>query len=336
MNGGVAKLDGEDRGWEYRIGTVANLTGVPSHTIRAWERRHGAIEPSRSEGGTRLYSDRHVARLQLLKAVTDLGQPIGSLAGLSDEDLRERLARRAAPRERGETAPRVEARPRLAFLGPHLVAQLRANAAGMASLDLGPRESDLESFVAAVRQQPADVLVISLEALGDEPARALDACRESAGASLVLVVYDFAPRRRLAQLAAKGAKLLHGPLSLAALERSVLDLLSVRELPGSGKDDLEVLAPLAAESAPPAERLFSEEGLARLREVPSALACECPAQVSAIVTQLVAFERYAKQCESRDAADAALHAGLARVTGHARALMERLLVRICEHDQIRI
>lgn len=329
-------MDGEDRNWDYRIGTVANLTGVPAHTIRAWERRHGAIEPSRSEGGTRLYCDRHVARLQLLKAVTDLGQPIGSLAGLSDEDLRERLARRAAPRAPGEAAPRAEARPRLAFLGPQLVAQLRANAAGMASLDLGPRELDLESFVAAVRRQPADVLVIALEALGDEPVRALDVCREASGASLVLVVYEFAPRRSLAQLAANGAKLLHGPLTLAALERSVLDLIRVPDLPGSGRDDLEVLAPLAARSAPPAERLFSDERLARLREVASALACECPAQVSSIVTQLVAFERYSRDCESRDAADAALHASLARATGHARALMERLLVRVCEHDQIRV
>jgi DNA-binding transcriptional MerR regulator len=330
------KFGGDDQDWGYRIGTVANLTGVPQHTIRAWERRHAAIEPSRSEGGTRLYGDRHVARLQLLKAVTELGQPIGTVARLSDEDLRERLTRRAAPRDRGEVAPRVEARPRLAVLGSHLVAQLRANAAGMASLDLGPRESDLDSFVAVVRRQPADVLVIALEALGDDPLRALDTCRESAQASLVLVVYDFAPRRRLAQLAAKGAKLLHGPLNLAALERSVLDLIHVREAPGSRRDDLEALPPLVAESAPPSERRFSDEQLARLREVASSLACECPSQVSAIVAQLVAFERYSRDCESRDAADAALHASLARATGQARALMERLLVRICEHDQIRI
>ena len=50
---------------KYRIGTVVQLTGLTSDTIRAWERRYGCISPSRTPGGTRVYSDEDVARLHL-------------------------------------------------------------------------------------------------------------------------------------------------------------------------------------------------------------------------------------------------------------------------------
>ena len=76
---------------EYRIGTVARLTGVDPHTIRAWERRYGAIKPRRTDGGTRLYSEGDLQRLRLLKAVTDAGDAIGVVATLEDEELHRRL-----------------------------------------------------------------------------------------------------------------------------------------------------------------------------------------------------------------------------------------------------
>ena len=56
----------------------------------------------------------------------------------------------------------------------------------------------------------------------------------------------------------------------------------------------------------------------------------------ASVSALVAFERYSRDCESRDEADAALHARLADGTGQARAAMEDLLAELCEHEGIQI
>jgi DNA-binding transcriptional MerR regulator/methylmalonyl-CoA mutase cobalamin-binding subunit len=50
----------------YTIGHAARLTGVPSATIRAWERRYGLVKPVRSEGGYRLYDEQG---LQLLRAM---------------------------------------------------------------------------------------------------------------------------------------------------------------------------------------------------------------------------------------------------------------------------
>jgi DNA-binding transcriptional MerR regulator len=41
----------------FPIQTVAERTGLTPHVIRAWERRYRAIEPERSAGKHRLYSE---------------------------------------------------------------------------------------------------------------------------------------------------------------------------------------------------------------------------------------------------------------------------------------
>ena len=74
----------------YPIRAVSNLTGLSIDTLRAWERRYGAVEPSRNDRG-RLYSDRDVARLKQLASLVSGGHAISSVAGLSDAHLR-RLA----------------------------------------------------------------------------------------------------------------------------------------------------------------------------------------------------------------------------------------------------
>ena len=75
----------------YRIGTLAQLSGVSTHLIRIWERRYNALEPSRSGGRARLYSPADLERLRLLKLAVSRGHAIGQIAGLRGEDL-ERLS----------------------------------------------------------------------------------------------------------------------------------------------------------------------------------------------------------------------------------------------------
>lgn len=75
----------------YRIGTLAQLSGVSTHLIRIWERRYNALEPSRSGGRARLYSPADLERLRLLKLAVSRGHAIGQIAGLPGEDL-ERLS----------------------------------------------------------------------------------------------------------------------------------------------------------------------------------------------------------------------------------------------------
>lgn len=68
----------------YRIKSVAALTGVPSTTLRAWERRYGIVSPARTEGGYRVYSEEDVIRLLRLRSLVDRGYKVGEAVALLD------------------------------------------------------------------------------------------------------------------------------------------------------------------------------------------------------------------------------------------------------------
>ena len=70
------------------IGLVCRRTGLKPDLIRAWERRYKAVEPQRTGGRHRLYSEEDVERLRLLGALTDAGHSISRIAPLEDDQLR--------------------------------------------------------------------------------------------------------------------------------------------------------------------------------------------------------------------------------------------------------
>jgi hypothetical protein len=86
--------DSRDRAL-YIISVAAELAGVHPQTLRIYERK-GLIEPSRTEGRSRRYSDRDIALLQRIQELTNEG--VG-LAG-----VRKILVRFLAP-PRSSTAP---------------------------------------------------------------------------------------------------------------------------------------------------------------------------------------------------------------------------------------
>ncbi|EDM76025.1 B12 binding domain/transcriptional regulator, MerR family protein [Plesiocystis pacifica SIR-1] len=58
---------------KYRIQTVAEMTGVPAATLRAWERRYGIPSPERTSSSYRLFSDHDIASIRKLKELCDEG-----------------------------------------------------------------------------------------------------------------------------------------------------------------------------------------------------------------------------------------------------------------------
>jgi MerR family transcriptional regulator/heat shock protein HspR len=63
----------EDREPRYAISIAARMVGVQTHTLRYYE-SVGIIEPYRSRGNIRLYSDSDIARLRQAKSLMeDLG-----------------------------------------------------------------------------------------------------------------------------------------------------------------------------------------------------------------------------------------------------------------------
>jgi DNA-binding transcriptional MerR regulator/methylmalonyl-CoA mutase cobalamin-binding subunit len=75
----------------HSIGMVCRRTGLKSDRLRAWERRYNAVEPVRSEGNQRLYRERDIEKLLLLRRATDAGHRIARIARLAPAELRDLL-----------------------------------------------------------------------------------------------------------------------------------------------------------------------------------------------------------------------------------------------------
>jgi MerR family transcriptional regulator, light-induced transcriptional regulator len=88
----------------HPIRVVAERTGLGVETLRAWERRYGAVRPGRTPGGQRLYSDADVERLRQLARLVEGGRSIGQVAGLDAERLSLLLREDTPDEERADVA----------------------------------------------------------------------------------------------------------------------------------------------------------------------------------------------------------------------------------------
>ena len=98
----------------YPIRAVAKITGLSLDTLRAWERRHKAVVPERSDRG-RQYRAAHIERLLLLNQLVQKGHAIGGIASLTDGELKSLLAPQL------NQSPR-ESEASVGILGPVLAA----------------------------------------------------------------------------------------------------------------------------------------------------------------------------------------------------------------------
>jgi MerR family transcriptional regulator/heat shock protein HspR len=88
----------------YGIGVAASLVGNAPQNLRLYEAR-GLVAPSRSEGGTRLYSDNDLQRLRTIAELLDGGLNLAGVhmvLGLQEtnERLQSELDKRADGKER--------------------------------------------------------------------------------------------------------------------------------------------------------------------------------------------------------------------------------------------
>jgi MerR family transcriptional regulator, light-induced transcriptional regulator len=69
-----------------RIGELSSRVGVSPELLRAWERRYGLLEPSRSAGGFRLYSATDEARVRRMLTYLDRGLAAAEAARRATSD----------------------------------------------------------------------------------------------------------------------------------------------------------------------------------------------------------------------------------------------------------
>ena len=73
-------------GW-LTIGAVSRASGIPTNTLRTWERRYGFPEPRRTEGGHRLYPKSVVEHLIAIRQALAAGRRPGQVVGAPMSEL---------------------------------------------------------------------------------------------------------------------------------------------------------------------------------------------------------------------------------------------------------
>lgn len=87
------------------IRVVSNRTGIPADTLRIWERRYGFPKPERTPGGSRVYTDEDVARLQLVNRALAEGYRPNEVVALPRPELEKLIGTSGGPPLPGVRAP---------------------------------------------------------------------------------------------------------------------------------------------------------------------------------------------------------------------------------------
>ena len=313
----------------YRIGAVARLTGIPPDTLRVWERRYAVVEPIRSEAGTRLYSAEDVGRLTLIKRLVDNGDAISHVAPLTLPQLHERSrGLNLAPAAETDLPP-----CRVAVLGPTLPTLLARQGEHAAvfndGVELVGAFDDEHRFRHAAGEMKIDLLVLERPTIQLDRISQITDLLTASGAAQGLVVYGFAPRAAVERLEGQRIVAKRAPVDAAELARWCAALHGSQTSPSP-----EAILEGVDLTSPIPRRLYDNASLARIATSSPTVRCECPHHLVQLVSSLAAFEQYSRECENRNADDAALHAFLHAATARARATMEAALAQVVEAEGI--
>jgi DNA-binding transcriptional MerR regulator len=322
----------------FQISTVARLTGLSVHNIRAWEKRYGVVTPERTDTRRRQFTREDVRRLTLLKALVDAGHPIGMIAGLTVEELESRLQESGGgfpvrAGAAGLTAAGELGKCRVLVVGDALLGLFEADARELEAFQVLGHFGDV---VAAAAELPegADLVLVDAPSLFAETVDAVRALLGRSGARRAILVYGFAQEETLKLLLeVAGITAIRGPIRAAELKLAALAELHVAASRAQARQTA-LFSRGGTGEVPP--RRFTREQLARLSRITSAVQCECPQHLGNLLSSLNAFEQYSLECRNRSPEDAALHAYLHESAGRARAVLEEALCRVLEAEGIRI
>jgi MerR family transcriptional regulator, light-induced transcriptional regulator len=206
-----------------RIGELSRRLGVSDHVLRAWESRYGLLQPTRSSGGFRLYSETDVARVRRMQAHLAQGLSAAEAARVALAEDQAALAEKQAGLARDAT-PRADRSP--------------AADPGLPAVDPGP--------LTAVGEWPG-ALRRALDAF-DEPAAQAVLDRLVSDLSLTTVLREVV----LPYLAELGERWAQGTASIAQ-EHFASNLIHGR-LAGLARGWGDGHGPRVVLACPPAER----------------------------------------------------------------------------------
>jgi len=215
---------------------------------------------------------------------------------------------------------------RIGVLDESTAAQLEDGLANSTDIKLAWTGSSVDALLEAKPQ--VDVLLVNIDYLGSNQSEVMNRLVEATGAELGIALYAFAKRSLLNELSSPRIRTLRSPLNLPMLRcqmmgiiaRNLLSRSSVRRTTSDGIQ-------------PPR---YSAAKLGKLQQISTAIECECPNHLSVLLQNLSDFEAYSKNCEDRNAADAAIHSLLYETTARARAMLEDAMDKLIEHENIQV
>jgi DNA-binding transcriptional MerR regulator len=318
----------------HRIGEVARQAGVPVTTLRAWELRHSAFAPDKTAGKQRLYSAADAFKAGLLKQLTDLGHGISGLAGLSAGELQTLLYAEQASALNNATDTLQGQRVRMAVVGLGLAGRIASQKFTLKFLGNALQVSDVFMDFQQAREATLSVrpelLLVKVNTLHASTREEIEALARKHGIDQTLVLYSYGPDAVAEALKRAGMTLRREPLSDYELADLISSVLLVDAAQSTAPGASALMAPAGV--IPP--RQYSDATLTRVASISTNVLCECPRHVAELITQLASFEQYSQECLNKHADDAHLHAYLRAVSGSARALFERALERVAEHEGI--
>ena len=304
---------------QYAIGVVARCTQTHPETIRVWERRYELIVPGRSETGRRLYSENDIAKLTLVKRLTELGHSVSSLAKLSNDDLRDRLNASLA----SEPSKYTEQLSKLRVVFANDALRLRLSRDLLIHEDITVVDFPNKNL-SSVMEQRADIVIVDLVTLNEESLSDVRHYLSETGCESALVIFNFGTKKSILELEDAGVVCLKGSVAAAEIYRACRSI----------KPTLSNSRP--ALNQPVTSPRFTNEQLSRIAALTSKIACECPNHLAELIINLTAFEKYSSECANRNEEDAQLHSLLNQAAGASRLILEESLIRLMEIEGIEV
>ena len=305
------------------------MAGIPVSTLRIWELRHQAFSPSKTTGQHRLYSQEDVNKAHLLKQLSKDGHLISAIANLDATSLG-RLHNPTGLPPDFQLVPRTEIKTvSLAVIGAGMAGRVDSKKFTSHFLSSTIRVTDrfkdlAQANVAKFHERP-QILLIKVNTLHDTIRSEIQALALRQGVLQTVVVYSFAKESVVEAMRVVGVLVRREPVS----DYELSDLISSVLLVDTSKN----VGGIYPDSVIPA-RKYSDETLSHVASVSTNMLCECPRHVAELIAQLASFEQYSQECLNKSDEDAHLHAYLHAISGSARALFERALEMVAEHEQI--
>ena len=292
---------------QLTIAAVAQLTGVPAHTLRKWESRHNIGTPQRTPTGRRVYDMSHVELLRLVRLLSDNGHSLTHLAALDLDGLKALASKHNLQDAQHAMVDSV-------LLVGHKLAHLALPAAQFE--EIGRQACSGDEWLSQPKPTQHQALVIELATINPEDVDRLLALRSAY--EKIIVVYNFANRTSLRHLELGGTSVSQAPVSaetlMSALQSKPID-----------SDLLE---------QPAARARFSDATLAQIAAMTPKLQCECPNHIASLLMSIGAFEQYCRECEDTDPKEKVLHQHLAELSAAARGIFEQALIEVAKADNL--